>query len=328
MITRSAIASARSTRCSESTTAHRACSTAARNASAPAASSCDVGSSSRSSCGSSASADARQTRCSSPPESSTVRRAERCAAPTAPSARCDPRPDQLRSDAEVLEAERDLVLDPRHHDLVLGILEDRGDGAGELGRAVRARVAPAHLDPAGEAAAVEVRHEPRERPQERRLAAAGRPEQRDDLSGVELERDVAHRRCTAGVGERQALDAGATAMPPPRRGRPRRRSRRGRSTSTPVAVPAWHRCARTRAPPSPRPARSPARATRRRAARGAWRSRARRCSSTPRPRTDSANPAASRSRLGTSRVARATASADRRAKPAAETSRSWSTSSV
>ena len=43
-------------------------------------------------------------------------------------------------DSEVLEAERDLVLDPRHHDLVLGILEHRGHGAGELGGAVRAGV--------------------------------------------------------------------------------------------------------------------------------------------------------------------------------------------
>ncbi len=96
MITRSAIASARSTRCSESTTAHRACSTCARNASAPSASSCDVGSSSRSSCGSSASAEARQTRCSSPPESSTVRRSARCRGTDLGERSVRPRPDLLR----------------------------------------------------------------------------------------------------------------------------------------------------------------------------------------------------------------------------------------
>ena len=70
-----------------------------------------------------------------------------------------------------------------------------------------ARVQPADLDPAGEAATVEVRHEPRERAQERRLAAARGAEQRDDLARVELERDVAHRRHAARVGEREPLDA-------------------------------------------------------------------------------------------------------------------------
>ena len=46
------------------------------------------------------------------------------------------------------------------------------------------------------------------------------------------------------------------------------------------------------------------------------------------PRTDSEKPLASRSSDGTSRVASATASAERRAKPAEETRRSWSTRSV
>ena len=61
---------------------------------------------------------------------------------------------------------------------------------------MRPRVEAADLDPAGEAAAVEVRHEPGERAQERRLAAAGGAEQRDDLARVELERDVAHAPAT------------------------------------------------------------------------------------------------------------------------------------
>ena len=63
----------------------------------------------------------------------------RCGAPTVGERRLDARPDQRAgSSAEVLEAERHLVLDPRHHDLVLGVLEDDGDGAGERGGAVRA----------------------------------------------------------------------------------------------------------------------------------------------------------------------------------------------
>ena len=74
-----------------------------------------------------------------------------------------PRPDLLRRDAEVLEPERHLVLDPGHHDLVLGILEDRGNRPREIGRTVRSRVEPADLDAAGERAAVKMRHEPGER---------------------------------------------------------------------------------------------------------------------------------------------------------------------
>ena len=50
--------------------------------------------------------------------------------------------------------------------------------------------------------------------------------------------------------------------------------------------------------------------------------------STPRPRTASRSPPASRSSEGTRRVARATASAERGAKRADATSRSWSTSSA
>ena len=119
----------------------------------------------------------------------------------------DLRPDLLGRDGHVLETERDLVLDARHHDLVLRVLEDRRDDAGELGRAVRPGVQAADLDPAGEAATVEVRHEPRQRAQERRLAAAGGAEQRDDLARVELEREITHRRHAARVGEREPLDA-------------------------------------------------------------------------------------------------------------------------
>ncbi len=56
-------------------------------------------------------------------------------------------------------------------DLILRVLEDRGDVAGErCGRGL-ARVEPADDDAAREDAAVEVRHEPGERAQQRRLAA-------------------------------------------------------------------------------------------------------------------------------------------------------------
>ena len=88
----------------------------------------------------------------------------------------DPRPDLGRLGADVLEPERDLVRDPRHHDLVLGVLEDRRDGSRELRRARLARVDAADDDATREDAPVEVRHEPRERTQQRRLAGARRPE--------------------------------------------------------------------------------------------------------------------------------------------------------
>ena len=118
----------------------------------------------------------------------------------------DPGPDLRRRDAEVLEPEGDLVRDDRHHDLVLGILEDRRDGAGELGRARATGVEPGDDDPALEAAAVEVRDEPGESAEQRRLARAGRAEERHDLSRLERQRDVAHRRRSRRVREREAVD--------------------------------------------------------------------------------------------------------------------------
>ena len=118
----------------------------------------------------------------------------------------DARPDLGGRSAEVLEPERDLVRDDRHHDLVLRILEDRRDRPGELGRAGRPRVEAGDDDPAGEAAAVEVRHEPGQRPQQGRLAGAGGAEQRDDLAGLELERDVSQRRWGGRIGEGEVDD--------------------------------------------------------------------------------------------------------------------------
>ena len=132
-----------------------------------------------------------------PPEMERVHRSERA---------LDARPDLGRRHAEVLEPERDLVRGDRHHDLVLRILEDGRDRAGELGRARAAGVEPGDDDPAREAAAVEVRHEPGERAQQRRLAGARGAEERDDLPGLELERDAAQRRRRGRVGEREAAD--------------------------------------------------------------------------------------------------------------------------
>ena len=59
---------------------------------------------------------------------------------------------------------------------------------------------------AREAAAVEVRDETGQRAQQRRLAAAGRPEQRDELALVELQRDPVEGPAAVGVGEREPFD--------------------------------------------------------------------------------------------------------------------------
>jgi hypothetical protein len=65
-----------------------------------------------------------------------------------------------------------------------------------------------HVDAAREPAAVEVRHEPGERPEERRLAGTGRPDERDDLAGVELERHVRERGPPRpGIGKTEPIDA-------------------------------------------------------------------------------------------------------------------------
>ena len=71
----------------------------------------------------------------------------------------------------------------------------------------RPRVQAADDDAPGEAAAVEVRHEPGQSPEQRRLARARGAEQRDELARLDLERDVVDRRTLgARIGERQVLD--------------------------------------------------------------------------------------------------------------------------
>jgi hypothetical protein len=118
------------------------------------------------------------------------------------------RPDLVRGRAQVLEAEGDLVLDARHDDLVLRILEDRRHRASQLCGPRSSRVEAADLDRAGEAPAVEVRHEPGQRADERRLAGAGRAEHGDDLAGLDRQRHVDERSVRARVAVREPVDAG------------------------------------------------------------------------------------------------------------------------
>src|SRR6266545_1661818 len=118
------------------------------------------------------------------------------------------RHDLRRRRPEVLQPERHLGQRAGQHDLVLRLLEERRDRARELGRSRRPRVAPADDDPTCEAAAVKVRHETRERAQQRRLARPGRAEQRDELAALDRKRDAVDcRQPGARIRERHVLDA-------------------------------------------------------------------------------------------------------------------------
>ena len=106
----------------------------------------------------------------------------------------DPARDRRRAPAAVLERERELGAHRAHHDLRLGVLEQRAGDRGQLGRAVVARVEPAGEQPARELAAVEVRHEPGRGAQQRRLARPRPAGEDDELARLDAQRDVGQRR--------------------------------------------------------------------------------------------------------------------------------------
>ena len=114
--------------------------------------------------------------------------------------------DLMRRSPDVLQAERNLVEDPREDDLVLRILEHRRDRAGQASRAVPPRVESRDLDAAREAAAVEVRDQAGERAEEGRLPGARTPEHQRDLSRDQVRGHVPKRWCRgAGVREGNLL---------------------------------------------------------------------------------------------------------------------------
>ena len=105
--------------------------------------------------------------------------------------------DRRRAPAAVLERERELGAHGAHHDLRLGVLEQRAGDGGQLGRAVVARVEPAGEQPPGELAAVEVRHEAGRGAQQRRLARARAAGEHDELARA---RRAATRRPARAAG--------------------------------------------------------------------------------------------------------------------------------
>ena len=123
----------------------------------------------------------------------------------------DERPlmDLVGRGADVLQPESDLGLDAGKDDLVLRILEGDRDGARKVARLRAAGVTADDLHSPGEETAVEVRHEPGEGPQQRRLARSGRAEQADELARPDVEGNVLERRSSRPrIGVREVLDPG------------------------------------------------------------------------------------------------------------------------
>ena len=116
----------------------------------------------------------------------------------------------------ILERERQLRADRAHHDLGLGILEQRADLAGERRRAVLAQIHAADLGAAVEVPAVEVRHEAGRDAEQRRLARRGAAGEHDELALGDLERQLAQRgrrRPRVGVGDPLELERVHATIP-------------------------------------------------------------------------------------------------------------------
>ena len=195
--------------------------------------------------------EARQTRCSSPAESVAVRRSARCPMPRPASAACDARPDLAPARGRCSRGRRR----PRSRRAPKTTWSSGSwKSVATVRRAPRDRspgVAARDLDASLEAAAVEVRDEPGERAQQRRLARARRAEQRDDLARLDRERDVRERRAPARPGTRSV--SSSTRLEPHRRHATRTAAAIA-SRSSHVQAGGAHAFApagRSRAPPSP-----------------------------------------------------------------------------
>ena len=126
--------------------------------------------------------------------------------------------DRRRPPAAILERERELRAHGPHHDLRLGVLEQRAGDGGQLGRAVVARVEAAGEQPPREHAAVEVRHEARRGAQQRRLARAGPAREHDELARLDAQGHVGQRRPRgARIGVGHAIEHELAHRPTPRR---------------------------------------------------------------------------------------------------------------
>ena len=96
--------------------------------------------------------------------------------------------------AAMLQRQLELGPDSAHHDLRLGLLEDRAAHRRELPRPVVAHVEPADGQRTRGLATVEVRHETAEGAQERRLPRARHAGQHREGPGLDRQIDVGQRR--------------------------------------------------------------------------------------------------------------------------------------
>ena len=105
--------------------------------------------------------------------------------PSASATSSTPRATRAGAVPAALERQRELGAHRAHDELRLGVLEQRARDRAQARRAVLARVQTGERHAAGEAPAVEVRHEPAGGAQQRRLAVAGEAREQAELARLE-----------------------------------------------------------------------------------------------------------------------------------------------
>ena len=255
--TLSAIGHATSTRCSTrtivTTRAARSAASRAANARAAGGSRFAVGSSSTRIPGRGASAPASARRCCWPPESVVERRRPSPLEADLRERLGNPGQHRLPRPAAALEPERDVVLDPVHDELALGVLEHEADPGRDLGARRGHRIEPVDRQPAPPVTRELARHEAGQGERERALARPRRPDDEQALARFDLERDVLERK------DRAACKPEGQPLGADRAGHPRGRLSRQRGTP-PARRPG---AGSARATPSRRPrSRSPTTAIR------------------------------------------------------------------
>ena len=121
-----------------------------------------------------------------------------------------------RVEAAVLEREGQLGARRAHQHLGLGVLEQRADVRGELGRAVVLEIKATDLGVAGERAAVEVRDDPAGEAEQRALAGCGEPGDDHELAFLDRQADAVERggrRARVAVGQLVQLEDTHRSIP-------------------------------------------------------------------------------------------------------------------